>query len=324
VCSYLGGALKAQGDVSGAITSYKKALDLDPKYAYAHTNLGLALQAQGDVKGAIQCFKKALDLDPKLLQAHIGLGNALKAQGDLKGAMTCYKKALDLNPKYAEAHCNLGHVLREQGKFTAALEALRRGHELGAKRPDWSYPSEKWVKDCQRLVELDQELPAILAGKSEPADPAELMEFARFGTHQKQRFVEVAQLFQRCFLRHPGWATGSEKLRPRYYAAATAAMAARREGVGADRLDEDGLRRWREQARLWLRAELDAWVAVQKRGDAAELKALRKAVDYWREDGWLSGVRDAKALAKLPEAERQAWQQLWADVEALLKKAQPK
>jgi hypothetical protein len=238
--------------------------------------------------------------------------------------MACYKKALDLNPKSAEAHCNLGLALRDQGQFLAALEALRRGHELGSKRPDWSYPSEKWVKQCQRLVELDRQLPDILAGKKEPTGPAELMEFARFGTHQKQRFVEVAKLFQRCFLQHPGWASGSEKLRPRYYAAVTAAMAARREGVGVDRLDEASCRRWREQARVWLRAELDAWAAVQKRDAAAELQALRKEVHYWQEDGWLSGVRDKAALAKLPDAERQAWEQLWADVAALLKRAQPK
>jgi len=35
----------------------------------------------------------------------------------------------------------------------------------------------------------------------------------------------------------------------------------------------------------------------------------------------LASVRDDKALAALPEKERQAWQKLWADVDALRKKA---
>jgi hypothetical protein len=35
-------------------------------------------------------------------------------------------------------------------------------------------------------------------------------------------------------------------------------------------------------------------------------------------------VRDAKSLAVLPEKERVAWQQLWADVAALRKKVDPK
>ena len=34
-------------------------------------------------------------------------------------------------------------------------------------------------------------------------------------------------------------------------------------------------------------------------------------------------VRDADALAKLPEAERADWRKLWADVDAVLQKAAP-
>jgi hypothetical protein len=38
----------------------------------------------------------------------------------------------------------------------------------------------------------------------------------------------------------------------------------------------------------------------------------------------LSGVRGADALAELPEAERQPWRTLWADVAATLARAQEK
>jgi hypothetical protein len=38
----------------------------------------------------------------------------------------------------------------------------------------------------------------------------------------------------------------------------------------------------------------------------------------------LNAVRDARALAALPEKERTAWQQLWADIVALLKKVADK
>jgi hypothetical protein len=37
-----------------------------------------------------------------------------------------------------------------------------------------------------------------------------------------------------------------------------------------------------------------------------------------------AGVRGAESLARLPEAERQAWQKLWDDVAALLARAQTK
>ena len=52
------------------------------------------------------------------------------------------------------------------------------------------------------------------------------------------------------------------------------------------------------------------------------MRALQNEVHFWQEDGWLSGVRDKNALVKLPEDERAAWQQLWADVAALLKRAE--
>jgi hypothetical protein len=44
----------------------------------------------------------------------------------------------------------------------------------------------------------------------------------------------------------------------------------------------------------------------------------------WQEDTDLAGVRDAAALAKLPAKERAAFTTLWADVAALLNKAEEK
>lgn len=46
-----------------------------------------------------------------------------------------------------------------------------------------------------------------------------------------------------------------------------------------------------------------------------------QTLQYWQDDTALADIRDAKALAKLPEAERKAWQSLWAEVDALLKQA---
>lgn len=45
---------------------------------------------------------------------------------------------------------------------------------------------------------------------------------------------------------------------------------------------------------------------------------VQKTLRHWQKDADLAGVRDAEPLGKLPETERQAWQQLWTDVAALL------
>jgi hypothetical protein len=45
---------------------------------------------------------------------------------------------------------------------------------------------------------------------------------------------------------------------------------------------------------------------------------VQEKLRTWRQDPDLAGVRGDVALAKLPEAERRAWRQLWSDVWQLL------
>jgi hypothetical protein len=77
---------------------------------------------------------------------------------------------------------------------------------------------------------------------------------------------------------------------------------------------------WRKQALVWLRVELTSRTI---RGEHADDRGIdRKRLRQWLEDQLLAGVRDEPSLARLPEDERQAWGKLWADVAALLKKAE--
>jgi hypothetical protein len=46
-----------------------------------------------------------------------------------------------------------------------------------------------------------------------------------------------------------------------------------------------------------------------------------KTLQHWQTDPDLAGLRDPEPPAKLPEPEQEACRKLWADVEALLKKA---
>ena len=51
---------------------------------------------------------------------------------------------------------------------------------------------------------------------------------------------------------------------------------------------------------------------------------VRQTLKHWQEDGDLSGLRNAAGLAKLPAEEQAACKKLWADVQALLDKAEAK
>ena len=53
-------------------------------------------------------------------------------------------------------------------------------------------------------------------------------------------------------------------------------------------------------------------------------RLVQQRLAHWGQDPDLAAVRDDKALAALPEKERQAWRKLWADVAALRKKVEGK
>jgi hypothetical protein len=70
-----------------------------------------------------------------------------------------------------------------------------------------------------------------------------------------------------------------------------------------------------------LDADLALWGKRVQRGSADRAEA-RQVLKNWQEDSDLATVHDAAALAKLPADERAACEKLWADVAALMKKAE--
>jgi hypothetical protein len=53
---------------------------------------------------------------------------------------------------------------------------------------------------------------------------------------------------------------------------------------------------------------------VLDKGPAAARTAVQRTLRHWQRDPDLAGLRDAAALARLPEAEQVACRQLWIDV----------
>jgi serine/threonine protein kinase/Flp pilus assembly protein TadD len=151
--SDLGSALWRQGHRDDGIAAYREASDLKPNWADAHTDLGACLVATGRFDEAAAEIRRAIELQPDSAEARHALGNLLARQGRPGDAVAAHRRAIELRPDYAEAHCDLGLALWRQGQLAEALAELRRGHELGSRRPDWPYPSARWVAECQRLVE---------------------------------------------------------------------------------------------------------------------------------------------------------------------------
>jgi tetratricopeptide (TPR) repeat protein/tRNA A-37 threonylcarbamoyl transferase component Bud32 len=317
--SNLGGALADNGQLDQAIASVKEALRLKKDDAGAHYNLGLAFVKKGQLDEAIASYRQALRLKKDFPEAYNSLGAALGRKGQMDEAIASLKEALRLKQDYAEAYCNLSHALREQGQFAQALAALKRGHALGSKNPGWSLRSAQWIEECERLVELDRKLSAVLSGESKPAD-SEWIEFALICKRYKRLYAASARFYQEAFTASPklteDWETGH-----RYLAACAAALAGCGQGEDAAKLDAKEKARWRQQARDWLRADLRLWAKELDNNKLAVVDLVGQALQHWQRNPDLTGVRDQKGLAKLPETERQPWQQFWTEVKALLQRA---
>jgi serine/threonine protein kinase/tetratricopeptide (TPR) repeat protein len=319
----LGNALRAKGLLGEAIARYREAIQLKEDFAEAHNNLGNALRATGRLDEAIAEYRAAIRHKEDLAVAHFNLGDALRATGQLDEAIAEYWNAIRFAPEYAEAHCNLAVALRRQGEFRRALEAARRGHELGmARGPAWRYPSAEWVQKYEHLAELEDKLPGILERKTTPTSPAECIELAEMCT-VKRLHRAAARFYEEAFDAQPKLANNLGTLH-RYKAACAAALAGCGQGKDADKLDDKERTRLRGQALDWLRSDLAAWGWLLEKEKEKLRPVVIKQMQHWLANNNFAGVRGPEALDRLPEKERQGWQNLWDDASRLLDRAQGK
>src|SRR5262249_10728418 len=146
----------------------------------------------------------------------------------------------------------------DKGQVTEALTCLRAGHVVGSKDPRWPYPSAQWVKECERLVELDAKLPRVLKGEVQPADVDERLALARMCQLHKSLSVAAVRFYPEAFADQANMADAL-KGQLRYNAACAAALAGCGQGKDADQSDDKERGRLRRQALEWLRADLTAY-----------------------------------------------------------------
>ncbi|HEY7423918.1 MAG TPA: hypothetical protein VH682_06700 [Gemmataceae bacterium] len=201
------------------------------------------------------------------------------------------------------------------------MKELRCGHELGSKNPRWPFPSAQWVQNCERLVELDGKLPAILSGQKQPVDTAERLALAQLCQMPcKKCYADAVRFFRDAFDEGPKLADDLDA-QHRYTAACAAALAGCGLGQDADKLDTKERARLRQQALDWLRADLKAYRQAMEKSAGKDGPAIAQRMQHRLKADDFAGVRGAESLAKLPEAERTEWQKLWQEVEALQQRA---
>jgi tetratricopeptide (TPR) repeat protein len=126
----------------GAITAYKRALELKPADAAVLHNLGTAYLQIGDLATAARQFEAALaidDSDPKTLY----MVGTIYLQQDQYGspqtnlrAREKFEAALRIDPTLAVAYVGLAQISINEGDAAGALENARKGVELSGDAVD--------------------------------------------------------------------------------------------------------------------------------------------------------------------------------------------
>jgi serine/threonine-protein kinase len=315
----LGSALcDVMHDYGAAVAEFRTSIQLQPDNAASHVNLGNALRGDGRMTEAIREFRESIRLVPDRADAHIGLGAILcDVVHDYDGAAAEFRQAMRLQPESVAANINLSVSLAGSGEFTESLEILRRARSLARTQPELHRLTEHLLIQIERQARLAARLPAVLRGEQKPPVGAEAAEFAQV-TFELRHYAASAELYAQAFRAGPPPAEALLAAH-RYDAARAAAMAGAGMGHGQPRPDAPARTRWRQQALDWLRASL-AFHAKRLESDAAEAKAqVRGALEGWKLDRELAGIRDEAPVATLPEPERKACRALWAEVDKALK-----
>jgi tetratricopeptide (TPR) repeat protein len=312
--SNFGAALYDKGRWDEAVGHYEVALRIDPKDAPAHYNLADALRDKGRLGEAIGHYQEALRINSNSAKIHNNLAIALCIEGRLDQAIGHYEECIKIDPKDAQALGNLGQAFIGLGRFVEAGDATRNCLDLLPQGHPRRPAMMQQLQRCDRSMVMEARLPAVLRGEDNTTRATEWLEFAWISMVTKQ-FAAAVPLYCKAFAVDPKQADDMRSGH-RWNAACCASLAA-----AALKDNEKEQHRLRRQALDWLRADLAFWEKQAETGNAMTCAMAQQTLWVWQNNPSFAGVRDTEWLAKLPCMEREAWEKLWAEVEALRKRA---
>lgn len=154
------------GALAQALTSYRRAIELEPAYTEARMAVGLQQLAAGNYAEALAQFQAAASLAPTLPAVRLALGDALRATKQWQPAKAELDRVQQMEPRNAEVHFNLGVLYREAEAqfpgmtnlqaYQAAVTEFNRYRELMGPRLPRDDPSAPYLEELGRLIEREE------------------------------------------------------------------------------------------------------------------------------------------------------------------------
>jgi protein O-mannosyl-transferase len=126
VADALGRAYDGMGDVSRAVMSFKRAIEINPEMVESYNNLGTIYFKNKDYALAEANFTAALRLKPEASTSRFNLGLSYARQGRYTDAARELEQVVQTTPRDAEALYELGLAYERAGRGNDAVLALKR------------------------------------------------------------------------------------------------------------------------------------------------------------------------------------------------------
>src|SRR5215471_3980827 len=132
---YLARVQYLQSSLKPAESSARRALDLQPDHAGAHTQLGMALEALNDYSGALEHYRRGVELGRKLERPPtlplIYAANLLIKLNRVEEALDYLTRAEAVDPQSGEVRLSRGRALEKLGRLAEAEKEYQQAVSIG-------------------------------------------------------------------------------------------------------------------------------------------------------------------------------------------------
>jgi DNA-binding winged helix-turn-helix (wHTH) protein/TolB-like protein/cytochrome c-type biogenesis protein CcmH/NrfG len=129
-------------DNEAARALYRRALDLDPKFARAYAGLAMtyaieprlrsSVDATAALQRALELAETARGIDASIAEVHWALGFVHAQSRRHEEAIRALEKAIELNPSFADAYAFMGGIYTYVGQPAKSIPLLRTALRLNA------------------------------------------------------------------------------------------------------------------------------------------------------------------------------------------------
>ncbi len=128
-CANLGSLYAQKQQWNEAISSYKKALEINPNLAAVYRNLARVYEQTDQQELATNCWYQAYKLEPETVKPidYYHLGNSFLKIGQVTESFNCYRQAIQLKIDFSLAYHQIGLILIKQQKLTEAKQCFQQG-----------------------------------------------------------------------------------------------------------------------------------------------------------------------------------------------------